>query len=77
MEAIIDGFFSGYDFGPIGDDAGLTYEHYENASDTAVFRAASLANFDELEPLVAAAIEMLGRSYPDCATVKYRIDRAG
>lgn len=76
MEAIIDGFFSGYEFGSVGDGARLAYEHYDAVSDVAVF-GADAARLEDVEPLVATAIEMLARSYPECATVQYRIDPRG
>jgi hypothetical protein len=71
MESIIDGFFSSYEFGPIGDAAGLAYEHFDNAEGVCVFRVARAS--DAVEPLVAEAVEKLARSYPECAAVEYRI----
>jgi hypothetical protein len=73
MEAIIDGFFSTHDFGPAGDDAGLAYQHYDAADAVAVFHARE-SRIAEVEPLVAAAVEVLARSYPECAALQYRID---
>ena len=74
MEAIIDGFFSAYDFGNRGDGAHLVYQHYDESEGVAVFRAAGDARLEVVEPLVAAAVEKLARSYPELATLSYRIE---
>jgi len=73
IETIVDGFFSGYDFGDAGDRADLAYQHYDEDGEVIVFRAQE-GRIDEVDPLVAAATAVLARSYPECATLQYRID---